>query len=49
MEGQWTMFVPVKPQNKPAKSKKRDCDEMFLLSSDEDEDVSGQNKPEPGL
>jgi len=36
-----------------AKSKKRDCDEMFLpLSSDEDEDVSGQNKPmspEPGL
>ena len=36
-----------------AKSKKRDCDEMFLpLSSDEDEDVSGQNKPTspaPGL
>ena len=36
-----------------AKSKKRDCDEMFLpLSSDEDEDFSGQDKPPspaPGL
>ena len=29
-----------------AKSKKRDCDEMFLpLSSDEDDDVNGQSKP----
>ena len=36
-----------------AQSRKRDCDEMFLpLSSDEDEDVSGQKKPSspaPGL
>lgn len=53
MNGGTVDNVGTSKTTEQAKSKKRDCDEMFLpLSSDEDEDFSGQDKPAspaPGL
>ena len=53
MNGGTVDNVGTSKTTEQAKSKKRDCDEMFLpLSSDEDEDFSGQDKPPspaPGL